>query len=162
MCPHDISMNDTTSPSPADELGETVEQSNSQIRIAYPSDISERQWQRIKPRVSVNYQRGRSRSTDIREVINGINYRWNTGCVWRMLPHDFPPWRTIYSYFHRWQQAGVLGDLRDVLLKRDRRISRENQGESQSASRLRQPGSRSEAGFSSPEVDRQSRAGMAK
>ena len=162
MCPDDLSKDDALTASPVEELGETAETNNSQIRIAYPSDISERQWQRIKPRVSANHQRGRIRSTDIREVINGINYRWNTGCVWRMLPHDFPPWRTIYSYFHRWQQTGVLGDLRDVLLKRDRRITRENQSESQSTSHPRQPRSTSQAGFSSPEVGRESRTEMAK
>ena len=90
-------------------------------RSDYPSDVSDRQWQAIEPYVSSEKERGRRRSTPVREIVNGINYRWSTGCVWRMLPHDFPPWGTVYSYFRRWQQDGILSQVRDVLLRPHRR-----------------------------------------
>jgi len=89
-------------------------------RRSYPSDITDAQWECIAPLIStpVNSKRGRKRETDLREVINAINYRWSTGCVWRMLPHDLPSWNTIYTYFHRWEQDGTLKKLRDILLNR--------------------------------------------
>lgn len=85
-------------------------------RAAYPSDISDRQWREIKPLMPPERERGRRRGTDLREVINGLNYRWATGCVWRMLPHDLPPWATVYTYYRRWQLDGTLREIRDVLL----------------------------------------------
>jgi len=85
-------------------------------RAPYPSDLSERQWRMVEPLLPREKERGRHRSTDPREVVNGISYRWTTGCVWRMLPHDLPPWATIYTYFRRWQRDDTLRELRDTLL----------------------------------------------
>ena len=95
-------------------------------RIQYPSDVTDRQWQEIGSLLPSGRDCGRDRSTDLREVVNGINYRWKTGCVWRMLPHDFPPWPTIYTYFQRWQRDGTLKYIRETLLRRQprRRFSR--------------------------------------
>lgn len=95
--------------------------SYSQTRRAYPSDITESQWSCIKPLLTLPSQksnRGRKCHTDLREVVNAINYRWSTGCVWRMLPHDLPAWNTIYYHFHRWEQDGTLKKLREILLNR--------------------------------------------
>jgi transposase len=92
-----------------------MQQTNTRRRHPYPSDISDAQWRSIAPTVPPERDLGRHRSTDVREIVNGINYRWSTGCVWRMLPHDFPPWGTVYTYFHRWQQDGTLKELRDAL-----------------------------------------------
>lgn len=86
-------------------------------RRRYPSDISDRAWGRMAPRLPPDPPRGRKRSTDVREVVNGINYRWTTGCTWRMLPHDFPPWETIYGYFRRWMRDGTLRQLREMLIR---------------------------------------------
>lgn len=89
-------------------------------RRSYPSDISTARWHTIsallknEPRQS---PAGRKRSTDLREVINAINYRWTTGCTWRMLPHDYPPWRTVYHYFHHWRSSGELMQIREVILR---------------------------------------------
>ena len=85
-------------------------------RPRYTSDLSDNQWRTIEILIPPERDRGRHRSTDLREVVNGINYRWSTGCVWRMLPHDFPPWATVYTYFRRWQHEGTLKELRDALL----------------------------------------------
>jgi putative transposase len=54
----------------------------------------------------------------VRTVLNAINFRWRCGCTWRMLPHDFPPWETVYMYFRIWRQAGILPFIRDALLHR--------------------------------------------
>lgn len=86
-------------------------------RRRYPSDISDRTWGRMARQLPAYPPRGRKRSTDVREVVNGINYRWTTGCTWRMLPHDFPPWETIYGYFRRWMRDGTLRQLREILIR---------------------------------------------
>ena len=93
-------------------------------RPPYPSDISDRQWRSLEVYLAPEKECGRHRRTPLREVINGINYRWCTGCVWRMLPHDFPRWGTVFGYFRRWQRDGTLHRLRDVLLKPQERPSR--------------------------------------
>ncbi len=84
----------------------------------YPSDVSDAQWERLARLLPLEESAGHRRRTDLREVVNGINYRWRTGCVWRMLPHDLPPWETVYFYFNAWRRAGVLPEIRDVLLRR--------------------------------------------
>lgn len=87
------------------------------MRRLYPSDLSDVRWQFIEPLIQNDSLRGRRRSTNLREVINAINYRWNTGCTWRMLPHDYPPWETVYTYFDCWKKAGKLWQIREVLIR---------------------------------------------
>jgi putative transposase len=50
---------------------------------------------------------GRPRNIDVRAVVNAIFYLLRTGCQWRLLPHDFPPWQTVYYYFRRWDREAV-------------------------------------------------------
>ena len=87
-------------------------------RVSYPSDLIDRQWRDIEPLIPPERDRGRHRETDVRDIVNAINYRWSTGCVWRMLPHDFPPWATVYTYFRKWQRDGTLREIREMLVKR--------------------------------------------
>lgn len=87
-------------------------------RRRYPSDLTDVQWREVALLLPTEHPLGRQRTTNLREVVNAINYRWNTGCTWRMLPHDFPPWGTIYAYYRRWLRDGTLGEVRDVLLRR--------------------------------------------
>lgn len=89
-------------------------------RRAYPSDLSDHQWQRISPIVDRGKKLGRPRVHALREIVDAINYRWQTGCVWRMLPHDFPPWETVYSHFRDWQRRGLLRSIRETVLRPDR------------------------------------------
>ena len=86
-------------------------------REPYPSDITDEQWSRIAPLIPEERPGGRHRETDQREIVNAVHYRWSVGCAWRMLPHDFPPWTTIYTHFRRWQQDGTLLRLREELLR---------------------------------------------
>ncbi len=89
-------------------------------RRPYPSDLRDDQWRAIETLLPPDAATGRRRRVDLREVVCAINYRWTTGCTWRMLPHDFPPWGTVYSYFRRWQRAAILPQIRQVVLTRRR------------------------------------------
>jgi putative transposase len=68
----------------------------------YPSDVTDAEWRIVEPLISPAKEGGRPRSTDMREVINAISYVNRTGCQWRALPHDFPPWSTVWNYFRTW------------------------------------------------------------
>ena len=90
---------------------------------SYPSDLSEAQWKLIAPLIPVPQSYGRPREYGLREIVNAIFYVLRSGCSWRMLSHDFPPWGTVYHYFRRWSKNGVFeqmnaqlrGDLRERL-----------------------------------------------
>src|SRR4030088_2310219 len=84
-------------------------------RKAYPSDLTAAQWALLEPWIPPARPGGRPRKTDMREVVNGIFYLTREGCTWRALPHDFPPWRTIYNYFQWWGQDGTWQRLLDAL-----------------------------------------------
>ncbi len=86
-------------------------------RTRYPSDVSDQQWAGIAPLVSHAAPVGRPRQYALRDVVDALNYRWQTGCSWRMLPHDFPPWPTVYGYFRGWQRRGLLRPIRETLLR---------------------------------------------
>ena len=90
-------------------------------RQRYPSDLNPRQWARVSPLLPQPARLGRRRRCDLREILDAINYRWETGCTWRMLPHDFPPWGTVYAYFRAWQRQGVLRTIREALTGPSRR-----------------------------------------
>src|SRR5438477_9121411 len=70
-------------------------------RKPYPSDLTDEQWALIEPLLPrANRRRpGRPRKTDLREVVNALFYHAREGCTWRALPHDLPPWKTVYNYF---------------------------------------------------------------
>ena len=85
------------------------------IRIQYPTDLSEEQWDIIKPFIPKGKHGGRAREVDEKEVINAIFYLLKTGCDWRMLPHDFPKWKTVFDYFTKWKQDGTWKNIHDVL-----------------------------------------------
>jgi len=75
-------------------------------REAYPSDLGDDAWRRVEPLVDGRGQAGRPRDVDMREVLNGISYVLASGCSWRMLPHDFPKWQTVYRYYRMWRDEG--------------------------------------------------------
>src|SRR5438270_5476186 len=73
----------------------------------YPSDLTDEQWSLLVPLVPPAPEKCRPRQTDMREVVNAIFYLNRAGCPWRMLPRDFPPWRTVYNYFEGWRNDGT-------------------------------------------------------
>jgi putative transposase len=73
----------------------------------YPSDVTDAQWALIRPLLPKPHKRGRRRHLDYRRVLDAIFYLERTGCQWRQLPHDFPPWGTVACYFSRWRRDGL-------------------------------------------------------
>src|SRR5690606_2049483 len=92
-------------------------------RKLYPSDLTDEQWQTIEPLIPLAEPGGRHRSVNMREVINGIVYLLRTGCSWRQLPHDFPPWGTVHYYYRRFRLDGTWARVHDRLRERVRRKS---------------------------------------
>jgi len=89
-------------------------------RTQYPSDLTDEQWQIIRPLLPRRSKRGRP-PIDRRVILNAIMYVNRTGCQWRALPSDFPKWRTVYTVFWRWRQAGVWQGIHDALRERVRK-----------------------------------------
>lgn len=81
----------------------------------YPSDMTAEEWRVLEPLIPPAKAGGRPRGVDMRAVINGIFYVLRSGGAWRMLPHDFPPWPTVYYYFWRWRGDGTWERLQDSL-----------------------------------------------
>lgn len=85
-------------------------------RETYPSDLNDKEWEILSERLPTRKDpRGRPRKQDLRELLNGIFYLLRTGCSWRMLPHDLPPWQTIYSQFRAWKQQGHWEEVHRTL-----------------------------------------------
>lgn len=82
------------------------------IRQRYDSDLSDKQWRLVEPLIppvqSNHSKGGRPAKYDRREILNALLYVARTGCQWRMLPHDFPKWKTVYDYFVLWDSAGIF------------------------------------------------------
>lgn len=76
-------------------------------RKAYPTDLTDEQWAQLAPHMAQARGRGAPRRVDMREVMNALIYLSRTGCQWRMLPHDLPPWEIVYYYFSRWRGDGT-------------------------------------------------------
>lgn len=84
-------------------------------RAAYPSDLTDTQWKLIEPMLPKEKPGGRPRTTDMREVMNGILYMCRGGGAWRALPHDLPPWGTVWYYFSVFRNDGTLVRIHDAL-----------------------------------------------
>jgi putative transposase len=84
-------------------------------RKPYPSDLTDEQWALLEPLVPRALPGGRPRKTDMREVVNALFYLTRQGCTWRALPHDFPPWKTVYNYFRWWTGDGTWQRIVDTL-----------------------------------------------
>ena len=90
----------------------------------YPSDLTDREWEYIKGLIPAAKPGGRSRHTDMRLTLNAIFYITRTGCAWRYLPSEYPPWQTVYGYFRTWRIEGVWERIHDRL----RDLVREREG----------------------------------
>jgi transposase len=81
---------------------------------SYPSDLTDAQWKLIAPMVEPR-PGGRPATHPRRSIVDAILYLNRTGCSWRQLPHDFPPWETVYWYFKTWNDDGVTDRIHDAL-----------------------------------------------
>ena len=86
----------------------------------YPTDLTDEEWSKIEPMLPGAACTGRRRRVDLREVLNAIRYLARTGCGWRMLPKDFPPWQTVYWWFRRFIRLLLFQTIHDVALMLDR------------------------------------------
>ena len=86
-----------------------------QKQESYPSDLNDTQWKIICPLLP-EATCGRKRKYPLRHLLNAILYLVRGGIAWRMLPKTFPPWRTVYTQFWRWRQAGVWQRVSDALV----------------------------------------------
>jgi putative transposase len=86
-------------------------------RRAYQTDLTDRQWEVIKPLLP---HAERKRKHSLREIINALFYHTRAGGSWRLLPHDFPPWESVYGFFNRWSKDGTLERIHDALRERTR------------------------------------------
>ncbi len=87
----------------------------SPVRQKYPSDLTDAQWQLVEPFVRGNPVGPQPVVYSRREVVNALLYVSRTGVQWRYLPHDFPDWQSVYSYFRQWKKDGTLKLIHDVL-----------------------------------------------
>src|ERR687891_3020007 len=83
-------------------------------RKTYSSDLTDAQWEVLAPLLPPANSKGHPRTVDLREVINGILYVLRGGIPWRLLPHDLPPWGTVWWYFRKWRLGGTLGGLHNT------------------------------------------------
>jgi putative transposase len=89
--------------------------------MSYPTDLSDAEFRHIEEHLPAANQRGRPRSPRIhapREILNALFYVLKSGCPWRLLPREFPPWRSVYHWFRAWRIDGTFERLNAVLRER--------------------------------------------
>jgi putative transposase len=86
----------------------------------YPTDVSDQKWKLIKPLPPGAVRTGRSRWTELRQVINALRYLVRAGCEWRMLPNDFPAYQTVYYWFRRPVRRFLVRTIHDPVSMLDR------------------------------------------
>ena len=95
-------------------------------RKPYPSDLTDEQWDVLASLLPSAKTGGRPRTVDLREVVNGIVYVLRNGCTWRAMPHDLPPWGTVWWYFREWRQDGTWERVHEALRPKVRKAEGSN------------------------------------
>jgi putative transposase len=90
----------------------------------YPTDLSDEEWGLLETYLPASKWRGRPRLHSPREILNAVFYLLKSGCQWRMLPREFPPWKTVFHYFRAWRLDGTWERLNRTM----RRLMREKLG----------------------------------
>lgn len=103
------------------------------MRKRYPSDLTDEQWEVLKPLLPPAKPGGRPRTADLREVLNTLFYQARTGCQWHYLPHDLLPKSTVRDYFDAWGQDGTWQKLVDALRRRVRQAAGRDEAPSAAA-----------------------------
>ena len=81
----------------------------------YPSDLSDAEWKKVEGLMPKGKKAGRPRRHSMRVMLNAIFYVQKTGCQWRQMPSNFPPWKSVYNTYWRWRERGVWKDLTHAL-----------------------------------------------
>jgi putative transposase len=103
-------------------------------RAKYPTDLTDQQWQILRPLLPPSPRRGAPQTVCRRSVIDAILYVLRSGCAWRLLPHEFPKWKTVYGIFRNWRNDATWQKIHDAL--RDKLRRREGRKTSPSAAIL--------------------------
>lgn len=86
------------------------------MRQRYPDDLTDKEWNLIEPLFTTDRTKGgRPPKHSRREILNAIFYVLRTGCQWRSLPHDLPPWRAVYVQYARWREKNLFEKMNDYL-----------------------------------------------
>jgi putative transposase len=88
------------------------------MKRSYSTDLTDAQWECMEPHVPPPNNRGRPRAHSSREILNAVFYVLKSGCAWRLLPRNFPPWETVYWWFRRWRIDGTFEQLNAALRER--------------------------------------------
>src|ERR1700686_1947464 len=94
----------------------------------YASDLTNAEWALIEPQMPAAKRLGRPRETELRAVLDAILYIARTGCQWRMLPKDFPPFTTVQGYFYDWRDDGLFEKINFELLLQAREAAGRGRG----------------------------------
>jgi putative transposase len=84
----------------------------------YPTDLSDAEWGHVEPHLPAANERGRPRIHGPRDILNAVFYVLKSGCPWRLLPRNFPPWRSVYHWFRAWRIDGTWEQLNGALRER--------------------------------------------
>jgi transposase len=95
-------------------------------RNQYSSDLTEQEWMLLKDLIPPARFGGRPRAVEIREILNAVFYVLRAGCAWRLMPHDFPKWKTVYHYWREWRINGLWERINKVLRRRLRKKAGRN------------------------------------
>jgi putative transposase len=87
----------------------------------YPTDLSDAEWECLKPYLPAKRPSGRPCGHPLRAILDAVFYLLRTGCPWRYLPRDFPPWQTVYYHFRRFRLTGVWSGILTALRHAERR-----------------------------------------
>ena len=90
------------------------------MSLSYPTDLTDDQWELIEPLLPPAKSGGRPRSVDLRRILDALLYVLMGGIAWRLLPHDFPKWQTVYHYFRQWRDDGTWQRLNQTLCQWER------------------------------------------
>jgi putative transposase len=93
-------------------------------RKSYPTDLTDEEWAILEPLIpaAIAYPNLQEPVHARREIVDAIRYRVRTGCAWRLLPHDFPPWKTVYNTHRKWAKSGAMKLANDALRERVREL----------------------------------------
>ena len=88
------------------------------MRMRYPTDLSDDEWLCIRPHLPEPAPQGRPRLHGLRAILDAVFYVLKSGCPWRLLPREFPPWKTVYDWFRKWRIDGTWERLNAELRER--------------------------------------------
>ena len=98
----------------------TTRQKHSRTVTRYQTDLTDTEWRVTAPHLPKPCATGRPREWPMREIVNGIFYVMRSGCPWRLVPSDLPPWGTIYRWFAAWRDDGRFERINHALVMADR------------------------------------------